>query len=111
MFPRHARVALCVVVLSTLVLGPPHARAAARTAARTAALVDTSAKLFKEMSWRSVGPANMGGRISDIAVVEKTPTTIYVATGTGGLFKTTNNGTTWSGVFDAQPVASIGAVA
>ncbi len=79
-------------------------------AAPTAALVDTSAKLFKEMTWRSVGPANMGGRISDIAVVEKTPTTIYLATGTGGLFKTTNNGTTWSGIFDDQAVASIGAV-
>ena len=42
---------------------------------------------------------------------EAHPATFYVATGTGGLFKTTNLGTTWRSVFDKQPVASIGAVA
>ena len=47
---------------------------------------------FRELSWRSVGPANMGGRVSDFAVVEKRPATFYVATGTGGVFKTTNHG-------------------
>lgn len=67
-------------------------------------------KLFKELSWRSVGPANMGGRIAAIATVENKPTTIYLGYGTGGVFKSVNNGTTWSGVFDRQPVASIGAI-
>jgi hypothetical protein len=54
---------------------------------------------------RSVGPANMGGRISDLAVDEKKTSTFYVATATGGLFKTTNAGTTWSPLFDKQAVA------
>jgi photosystem II stability/assembly factor-like uncharacterized protein len=63
------------------------------------------------LRWRSVGPANMGGRIADFAVVEKDPYTIYVAVGTGGVLKTTNNGTTWEPVFDKQPVASTGSVA
>ena len=39
------------------------------------------------------------------------PATMFVATGTGGLFKTTNLGTTWSAVFEKEAVASIGAVA
>src|SRR5437899_13083075 len=48
----------------------------------------------RPLRWRAIGPANMGGRIADFAVVEKEPTTIYVAVGTGGVLKTTNNGTT-----------------
>src|SRR5207253_8205292 len=52
-----------------------------------------------------------GGRIADFAVAEKDPYTIYVAVGTGGVLKTTNNGSTWQGVFDKQPVASTGSVA
>ena len=67
--------------------------------------------LFRDLSWRSIGPANMGGRISGLAAVEKHPATFFAATGTGGLFKTTNLGTTWTPVFDKQPVQSIGAVA
>jgi len=63
------------------------------------------------LRWRSVGPANMGGRIADFAVVEKDPYTIYVAVGTGGVLKTTNNGTTWEPVFDKEAVASTGSVA
>lgn len=65
----------------------------------------------KQMKWRSVGPANMGGRVADIAVDPKKPYTIFVALGTGGLIKSNDNGTSWSGIFERQPVASIGAVA
>jgi photosystem II stability/assembly factor-like uncharacterized protein len=53
----------------------------------------------------------MGGRVSDIAVVEKRPSTWFVALGTGGVFKTVNQGTTWSAVFEKEAVASVGAVA
>src|SRR5207244_1574779 len=66
---------------------------------------------LKTFRWRSIGPANMGGRVSDICGVEKEPFTVYIGLGTGGVFKTTNNGTTWQPIFDRQPVASIGAVA
>jgi photosystem II stability/assembly factor-like uncharacterized protein len=67
--------------------------------------------IAKQMKWRSVGPANMGGRVSDIAVDQKKPYTIFVALSTGGLIKTTDNGTSWSGSFEKQAVASTGAVA
>ena len=62
------------------------------------------------LSLRSIGPAVMGGRINDLAVNEQRPWVYYVGTASGGLWKTTNNGTTWTPVFDDQPVSSIGAV-
>jgi photosystem II stability/assembly factor-like uncharacterized protein len=60
---------------------------------------------------REVGPAVAGGRIADIAVNPHHKTTWYVAAGSGGLWKTTNAGTTWTPVFDAQASYSIGTVA
>jgi photosystem II stability/assembly factor-like uncharacterized protein len=60
--------------------------------------------------WRCIGPANMGGRITDIAVYEADPTTYYVATASGGLLKTTNNGVTFEHQFDEESTVSIGAV-
>ncbi|HYP29810.1 MAG TPA: hypothetical protein VE262_24085 [Blastocatellia bacterium] len=65
---------------------------------------------LKNLQWRSVGPANMGGRVDDFAVVESDPHTIYVATASGGLWKTTNNGTTWAPIFDEVGSPSIGDV-
>jgi photosystem II stability/assembly factor-like uncharacterized protein len=79
---------------------------AAAPAAASSATLDT-----KPLRWRSVGPANMGGRIADFAVVEKDPATMFVAVATGGVLRSTNNGTTWEGVFDKQAVASTGSVA
>jgi len=66
---------------------------------------------LRPLSWRSIGPANMGGRVSEIALVPGKPSQFFVGTGTGGLFKTMNGGTTFSPVFDDQPVLSIGSVA
>ena len=81
-----------------------------KTAAPTAAPAAPATLDTKPLRWRSIGPANMGGRISDFAVVEKDPYTIFVSTGTGGAFRTTNNGTTWEPIFDKQPVASTNAI-
>jgi photosystem II stability/assembly factor-like uncharacterized protein len=53
----------------------------------------------------------MGGRVTDLAVFEKNPALMYVATASGGLWKTVNGGTTWAPVFDHETTASIGAVA
>ncbi|MBX2817278.1 MAG: glycosyl hydrolase [Saprospiraceae bacterium] len=63
------------------------------------------------ISMRSVGPALMGGRIADIAVSPEDPSTWYVAVGSGGVWKTTNRGTTWQPIFDDQPSYSIGTLA
>src|SRR3954470_10108995 len=67
----------------------------------------TTDPILRNFTWRSIGPANMGGRIDDIAVVESNPSTFYVGFATGGVWKTTNNGTTFSPVFDEQPVTSM----
>src|SRR5262249_29122612 len=42
----------------------------------------------KAFTWRNIGPANMGGRITDLSVFEADPTTYWVATASGGLLKT-----------------------
>lgn len=73
--------------------------------------LNVSSDQLKSIQWRSIGPANMGGRITDIAVHEKDPSMWYVATASGGLIKTTNQGTTVSHQFDKQETVSIGAIA
>jgi photosystem II stability/assembly factor-like uncharacterized protein len=60
---------------------------------------------------RPLGPANVGGRIVDLAVVEKHPATLYVASASGGLWKTVNNGGTWTPLFDHEATVALGAVA
>jgi photosystem II stability/assembly factor-like uncharacterized protein len=67
-------------------------------------------EIFKGIKFREIGPAVMGGRIDDFAVVESNPDIIYAGTASGGLFKTTNGGTTWEAVFDDQPTSTIGDV-
>jgi photosystem II stability/assembly factor-like uncharacterized protein len=65
----------------------------------------------REFSWRSIGPANMGGRLTDLAVDPSRHSTFYAASASGGLFKTTSNGTTFEPVFEDEGSSSIGAVA
>ncbi len=65
---------------------------------------------LNSLTWRSVGPAAMGGRIVDIAVVDSDACCFYVATASGGLFKTTNNGISFTPVFDRESTVSIGDV-
>jgi photosystem II stability/assembly factor-like uncharacterized protein len=65
----------------------------------------------KIFAWRGIGPANMGGRITGMAVFEPDPSCYYVATASGGLVKTVNNGSTFVHQFDKEATVSIGAVA
>ena len=71
----------------------------------------TAVKSFERLEWRSIGPANMGGRIADIEGVPGNPNVVYVATASGGLFKTTNGGLKWTPVFERQGSISIGDIA
>ena len=52
------------------------------------------------LPWRHIGPSSFGGRIDDIEAIPGRPSTIFVGTAGGGVFRTTNNGTTWAPVFD-----------
>jgi photosystem II stability/assembly factor-like uncharacterized protein len=66
---------------------------------------------LKNLEFREIGPAVMGGRIDDFGVVESNPNIVYVGTASGGVWKTTNNGTTWEPVFDKEGVSTIGDIA
>ncbi len=70
---------------------------------------------FEEVSlsglkFRSIGPALTSGRISDFAVNPDNPKEYYVAVSAGGVWKTTNAGTTYTPIFDSQGSYSIGCV-
>ncbi len=69
-----------------------------------------AADVFSSLPLRSMGPAITGGRISDFAVNEANPSQYYVATASGGVWKTDNAGTTWSPIFDSEGSYSIGDV-
>ena len=56
----------------------------------------------KQFKWRSIGPANMSGRITAISVYEADPATYWVATASGGLIKTVNNGISFVHQFDNE---------
>ena len=114
-FASFMHTILCLGTIAACALARHAVAADAKPAANKQAPITLDAKsfakLFKGLEWRAIGPANMGGRISDFAAVESNPAQYYVATATGGVFKTSNQGTTWSAVCDKQAVASIGAIA
>jgi photosystem II stability/assembly factor-like uncharacterized protein len=65
---------------------------------------------FKGLEMRSIGPAFMSGRISDIAIDPNDQSSWYVAVGSGGVWKTVNGGTTWDAIFENEDAYSIGCV-
>jgi photosystem II stability/assembly factor-like uncharacterized protein len=67
--------------------------------------------LFAGLKARSIGPANMSGRIGAVDAVNSDPNVIYVGAAAGGVWKSADGGLSWTPVFDDQPVASIGAIA
>jgi photosystem II stability/assembly factor-like uncharacterized protein len=68
------------------------------------------AEMFNQLSWRMIGPFR-GGRVAAVAGAPGDSRTYYFGSVGGGVWKTTNAGTTWSPVFDQQNIASIGAIA
>jgi photosystem II stability/assembly factor-like uncharacterized protein len=84
---------------------------AAETPSPSSAPPQLTDVLFKNLKARSIGPAVMGGRVSDIALDPHNPFVFYVGLAHGGVFKTEDNGVSFDPIFDKQPVLSIGAVA
>lgn len=70
-----------------------------------------TAETFSGIKFRSIGPALMAGRVADIAIHPENNNIWYVAVGSGGIWKTTNSGTTWTPIFDNQGSYSIGCIA
>ena len=88
------------VVLATIVLPA--------SAAGQQAVADED--FMSEMEWRSIGPANMAGRVTDVEGIPGTGT-FFVVGATSGIWKTTNHGTTYRPVFDNERVISMGDLA
>ena len=64
--------------------------------------------IYSGLKFRSIGPALMSGRISDIVIHPENENLWYVTAGSGGVWKTQNSGTTWESIFDNQKSYSIG---
>jgi photosystem II stability/assembly factor-like uncharacterized protein len=87
---------------------PPQA---ADTMPKRAVLNVSDDPVLRPFRWRSIGPVGQGGRVDDIAVVENDTRTFYVGFATGGLWKTTNRGTTFEPIFDTYGTHSVGDIA
>ena len=100
---RHALIGLGVA-LALAVAGPSLIGQTGQPAASVAG------GPFESLHFRQIGPASMSGRISDLAVYEANPAIFYVGTAHGGVWKTTNAGTTFEAQFQDQGLMSIGDV-
>jgi len=72
---------------------------------------ELTSEMLSGLTLRSIGPALMSGRFVDIEGVERDPFMFYVASATGGVFRTRNNGVTWEPVFESEAVHSVGDIA
>lgn len=69
-----------------------------------------NSSIYSGLKFRSIGPALMSGRISDIVIHPENENLWYVTAGSGGVWKTENSGTTWKSIFDGQQSYSIGCI-
>jgi photosystem II stability/assembly factor-like uncharacterized protein len=112
-FLRAASLASCLLWCLSLVTAAQQAQPAGTPQPTPENPEDaaTEIKSFERLEWRNIGPANMGGRIADIEGVAGNPNLVYVATASGGLWKTTNGGVKWTPLFERQGSLSIGDIA
>lgn len=68
---------------------------------------------FKKLNWQYIGPTNISGRCTDVEAISPRGDqyTIWVGSATSGVWKSTNEGTTFESMFDDMPTASIGDIA
>jgi photosystem II stability/assembly factor-like uncharacterized protein len=90
---------------------PPHTPAAARIESFKQRQALEANSFVNGMAFRSIGPSVQSGRVTDLAVSPADPTHFYVAYASGGLWKTNNNGQTFTPLFDNEMVMTIGAIA
>ena len=104
-------VAACSIFLAMLfLLASTSLEAQRRSNEEPAAKSKVSSSTFSGLRFRSIGPAFASGRIGDFAVNPDNPSEYYVAVASGNVWKTVNNGTTWTPVFDNYGSYSIGCV-
>src|SRR3989442_160774 len=80
-------------------------------AAQAPPVAPLDSTLLAGFRWRNIGPANMGGRVSSVVGIPSPSKTFFVAAAGGGIWKTTNAGTSFRPVFDNQRCISMGELA
>ncbi|HEX6164562.1 MAG TPA: hypothetical protein VFZ31_14425 [Vicinamibacterales bacterium] len=109
MFPRQL---LSLVVIAFTIVALDHAApTSAQQPEGATKVTPLQASDLAGLRLRGIGPATMSGRFVDMDVVESNPFIMYVASATGGMYRTTDNGVTWTPVFEREAVHSIGDVA
>lgn len=98
----HPTLSRALMALATVTLIP------ASAVAQMAAIDEARLTAFRP---RLIGPAVMSGRVHDIEALPDDPSTIFLATASGGLWKSTNRGQTWRNVFADKDVSTFGDVA
>jgi len=104
--PRRRLFVLGLTVLAIVASGATTAPAAPAPQQRQLEAAD-----FDGLALRTIGPAIMSGRIVDVAVVESDPYVFYAAAANGGVWKTSNNGVTFTPVFEKETSHSVGDIA
>ena len=109
-----------ILVFTSSAIAQRPGRATEKTTPKTAFNQATyDSVMLGEFAWRPIGPAVTSGRIVDLAVAEGPESRIgdrlgklmYAASAAGGVWKSTNAGTTWEPIFDKQSTSSIGDIA
>ncbi|HET9482291.1 MAG TPA: glycosyl hydrolase, partial [Candidatus Polarisedimenticolia bacterium] len=102
---------LALMATLAIALAPAQAVARADKDKKEGAETRFKSETFNGLKLRSIGPAATSGRIGDLVVHPTDRSTWYVAVASGGVWKTTNAGTTFTPIFDSQGSYSIGCLA
>jgi photosystem II stability/assembly factor-like uncharacterized protein len=97
----------CLVLATTLAAAPAAPAGPASAQERRPPVRE----LYRELTFRSIGPAVTGGRVHDVEALPFDPATIYLAAASGGIWKSTDKGTTWRSVFDHEATSTFGDLA
>ncbi len=111
--PKNLAVSAFISLVAVVALVSPPTGAAPAAAAPGAPGQGAAAddELFADLQWRNIGPANMAGRVTDIEAVESSFATVFVGAASGGVWKSTNAGTTWTPIFEDYGTSNIGDIA
>ncbi len=110
------RAAPLVPLIAFMLLNSGHARAAAPVPSPSPSVspsptaTPSPGPAFGNMSWRAIGPALTGGRVTSVAGSATNTKLYFIGAAGGGVWKSDNSGQTWDAVFDKQGVGAIGAV-
>ena len=102
---RRVRLAACALVLGTLAVSVP-----ATSVSLSAQAAAGGDPLIQDLRWRNIGNANLIGRISAVDALDNDWSHVITGSASGGVFKSTNGGISWTPIFDQYGAASIGDV-